>query len=73
MRGLVTPRPLPRRLGSAALREVLSSPRIEASESILSMNILRNRAFIEILSACVEVFALFSSGFGGNSFAKRAT
>jgi hypothetical protein len=60
-------------LGSAALREVLSSPRIEASASILSMNILSNRAFIEILSACVEVYALFSSGFGGNSLAKRAT
>ena len=71
--GLVTLRPSPTRLGSAALREVLSSKRIQASESILSMSILSDRAFIEGLSACVEVYAIFPTGFGGNSLAKRAT
>src|SRR5210317_2423044 len=71
--GLVTLRPSPRRLGSAALREELSSQRIKASASILSTSILSDRAFIEGLSGCVEVYTIFPTGFGGNSLAKRAT
>jgi hypothetical protein len=47
--------------------EVLKNPRIEASASILSMSILNNRAFIESLSACVEVYAIVSTGFGGSN------